>query len=154
MRRPTTEEVAYRWHAAMLEAQVTGGKGPPIHENDPQCGFFMKKRTNHRDSDFVPCRIFLESPTDPVTGELTGPEVMRCEIDGRRVDVSGMWTWLAGRPISEDRYMEMIAGSFRMTPEPEKVAAAPAQILTSDAPESDPAPTLPKPPQNGTQTVF
>ncbi len=121
----------------MMAAKDSGGKGPPIHENDPQCGWFMKKRTNHRDSDFVPCRIFLEAPTDPVTGELTGPEVMRCEVDGRRMDVSGMWTWLAGRPISEDQYFEMIAGSFRMAPEPEKTVAAPEQILAETVSESD-----------------
>lgn len=146
----------------MLEAQATNGKGPPIHENDPQCGWFMKKRTNHRDSDYVPCRIFLESQTDPETGELTGPEVMRCEVDGRRMDVSGMWTWLAGRPISEDQYMEMIAGTFRevIVPETKPItplkipAPASEQILTEPVSDSDTANYTDPYRPNDTKTVF
>jgi hypothetical protein len=111
MRTPTSDAQAYRWHRLTLEAKENRARPPAVHSNDPQCGWFT--RVLEKNGDPVPCRIWLESEVDPVTGELVGDEVMRCEVNGRRRDPASEWDWLCGKPISEDRYMDMIAGNFR-----------------------------------------
>ncbi len=130
MRQATSREAAYRWHTQTLQAKKDGTKPPPIHENTPQCGWFVRRLVAK--GPYVPCRIWLESPTDPETGELTGPELFRCEIDGQRRPVDREWTFLAGRPISEDEYMDMLASRMAARSR----AEAPAPVETTARQES------------------
>lgn len=108
MRKPTSPEVAYAWHAKALEANGDKAKMPPIHENDPKPGWYMRRLIAK--GPYVPCRIWLEA--DVQDGELLSPERLLCEVDGQRRDAGGEWTWLAGKPITEDKYMDMLAGHF------------------------------------------
>lgn len=106
MRAPSSQEKLYAWHAAAL-----AGQKPPVHENDPHCGWYMRKLI--KGGPFVPVSIYVEREVDPENGELLSPEVMVCEIAGQRRDVGTEWTWVCQRPISEDQFMDMLAGAFR-----------------------------------------
>lgn len=109
MRKPTATEVAYGWHTKALAANGDRAKMPPIHENEPKPGWYMRRLIPK--GPYVPARIWLEADVGD-DGELLGPEVLLCEVDGQRRNVGGEWTWLASRPISEDKFMDMLAGNF------------------------------------------
>lgn len=94
MRRPTPIAALMAWHAAAM-----AGDRPPIHEGQPQCGFFKTKQV--KDGPFVPARIWIDRDIDPETGELTRDERFACEVDGERCSAYSRWTWLAGNPISK-----------------------------------------------------
>ena len=165
MRRPTSPEQAYRWHSLAVI-----GQRPPIHDGHPECGWYM--RTLKKDGDPVPATIYLEQPIDPQTGELTGPEVMICEVNGQRRNPVDEWTWLARRPISEQQYLDMLGAQLGDLEEPKLAAAEtlppdfgqitdkPGQIgtnpdsppETSDVVEKIDTPIPPKPP--GAKTLF
>jgi len=115
MRRPTTRDKAYAWWRAAL-----AGEKPPIHHGEPQPGYYT--RALIRGGPQVPCSIWLEATVD-ADGELTGPEILKCEIDGRPADPHEAWTWLAKRPISEADYMAMVGAAFAVGTKPAAEAA-------------------------------
>lgn len=102
MRCPTTLDEAYAWHRAAL-----AGDNPPIHGDDPKCGWFRRKMV--KDGGWVPARIWLYQDIDQSTGLLADDERLLCEVDGKSVDVFDQWTWLAGNPISERDYRDLDA---------------------------------------------
>jgi hypothetical protein len=94
-----------------------------MHEGNPEAGWFRRRLIPK--GPWVPARIWIEPPeTDAETGEVTAPERMLCEVDGKRVDVFRAWTWLGQNPISEDQFMDMKAAGFR-------------DLAPDDAPELD-----------------
>lgn len=60
----------------------------------PQCGFYQKKKV--RGGVFVPARIYMSDG------------VMLCEVAGVEEDPLLEWTYLAARPIRENRYNYMM----------------------------------------------
>lgn len=100
MRRPTPNDVAWAWYRATM-----AGRAPPIH-HEAQCGYF--KRRLVRGGPWVPARIWLEATVDD-DGELTAPERLRCQVDGREQDPEEAWLWLADHPIEESEYRFMVA---------------------------------------------
>lgn len=90
IRRPSTEDDLFRWwrHAVLGAAQPNHG--------EPQCGFYKTRLV--KGGPWVPVRIWCEQEIDPETGELTAPEILRCECDGQRRDPWLIWTYLT--PIS------------------------------------------------------
>lgn len=78
---------------------------PPIHEDDPQCGWY--RRRTSKGGHWVPARIWLHQVLDH-TGQLTEPEVMLCEVNGRELGAIHEWTWLAKNPISREQYQAMV----------------------------------------------
>lgn len=114
-RKPTPDDKLYAWHTQMLAHMATAGTnrgGPRITESEPQCGWYMRRLI--KDGPYHPARIFVERDTDPETGDLISDEKIRCEVDGQRRDPFREWTWLASRPITEDQYMDMLAGGFAL----------------------------------------
>lgn len=105
IRRPTPPEIAYRWYTGTL-----AGNRLPI-TTDPQCGYFLRAtgRKNDKATRYIPASIYLDSPTDPETGELTGPEILRCEIGGVQKSPAEEWLWLANRPISRKEYQRLLS---------------------------------------------
>ncbi len=80
----------------------------PVHEGEPQAGFYAVRKFRYGEwptGPFIPARIWWEpSQIDPETGELLSDEQCRAEVDGQRVDPWRDWTWIARRPISETEW--------------------------------------------------
>lgn len=125
---PTTPEKAFAWWRAAL-----AGEKVPIHHDDPHPGFYMRRLV--RNGPFVPVAVFLESDVDSETGELLGPERLVCDVAGERRDANDQWTWIAGRPISEARYMQMLSDLLpEFEPEPRADPAAPTAPSSPSVP--------------------
>lgn len=104
MRQPLDEDEVFGWWRAALN-----GQAPKIHINEPEPGFYKTRLI--KGGPFVPCRIWLEQPVDDA-GELCSEPKLRCEIDGREANPFDRWSWLAGRPISEEEYAALLVGRF------------------------------------------
>lgn len=104
MRQPTSAEDRWRWWESAI-----AGKDPPVHEDEPQAGFYAVRKFRYGEwaqSPFVPARIWWEpGDVDPETGELLTPETCRAEIDGKPANPWRCWLWLASRPIPESEWM-------------------------------------------------
>lgn len=100
MRQPTDNEAALQWWRDAL-----AGRRPPIHDGEPQCGWYRARLV--RGGPWVPVRIWMESPTDPETGELIADEFVRAEIDGREVDPAEVWIRACAHPITEETFNYM-----------------------------------------------
>jgi len=86
----------WSWWLAAIE-----GEDPPIHEDEPQSGFFKCRKFSYGKwvkGPYVPARIWWERQTDE-TGSLVADEICRCEVDGRPTDAWRIWPWLAKKPI-------------------------------------------------------
>lgn len=99
MRQPSSMSRLYAWHRAAL-----AGLNPPIHEGQPECGWYRRKIV--KGGPWVPVRIFVERDIDPDTGELTGPERLVADVDGTICDPGRHWTHLT--PISARDYDDLI----------------------------------------------
>lgn len=97
MRKPTPRIEQYRWHTAAL-----AGLAPPIHSDDPQCGWYRTKLT--RGGVWVPAQIWLHQKVDKLTGQLEDDERFCCVIHGQHKDPFEQWHWLAPEPIDQDEY--------------------------------------------------
>lgn len=113
-RKPRTEAELYRWHTDTLAHIAAHGEKdrnrPRVSENDPQAGWFMRRL--EKNGAYVPCRIWVEQGELDENGDVTRPAKWFCEVDGARRDVSREWSWLCARPITEDKYMDMLTGAF------------------------------------------
>ncbi len=94
IRQPSRVADLYAWHRAAL-----AGDAPPIHDGDPQCGWFKTRAV--KGGPWVPARIWITRDLDPETFELAGDETFACEIDGARRSAEASWTYLAHHPISK-----------------------------------------------------
>jgi hypothetical protein len=99
MRTPTPPSKAYAWYRAAI-----AGEAPPTHDGLPECGWFKVKLI--AGGPWCAAKIWIERSIDPMTGELTEPEKMLCEVDGMRRDPAKIWTYL--RPISREEYDALI----------------------------------------------
>lgn len=99
-RTPTNNNRAYAWHRAAL-----AGEKPPIHTT-PECGWFARRLV--KGGPLLPARIYFEAPVDAETGELTGDEILKCVVGGQERDPETEWLWLAERPISREKYAQML----------------------------------------------
>lgn len=95
IRQPSSASVLYAWwRAALVNPDLAR------HDGHAECGWF--KRRMVRGGPWVAARIWCERETDPITLELTAPEVLRCEVDGEYVDPAQHWTHLT--PITRAEY--------------------------------------------------
>jgi len=100
IRQPSTKARLYAWHRAAV-----AGENPPRHEGLPECGWYRTRLV--KGGPWVPVRIWCEQEVDPQTGELTAPEVLRCEVDGMLRDPARAWTFL--RPITRAEFEALSA---------------------------------------------
>lgn len=100
MREPTPETELLAWWADAL-----AGKRPPLHEDVYHCGFYKRRMVAR--GPFVPARIFVEREVCPDTGELLSDEVLRCEVNGQRRDITEEWLWISKFPISRDDFDDL-----------------------------------------------
>jgi len=99
MREPSSPEQRWAWWEAAV-----AGRDPPVHDNEPQAGFFAVRKFHYGQwarGPFVPVRVWWEpGEIDPETGELLTDERCLAEVDGKPVNPWRSWTWIARRPIS------------------------------------------------------
>jgi hypothetical protein len=96
MRKSTPYHVSHAWY---LKAMA--GENPPI-THEPQCGWFKRKMI--KGGPWVPVTIYIIGERDEETGELLGPEVMKCLVNGREADPDDQWTYVADKPITITEY--------------------------------------------------
>lgn len=96
--KPTPREKLYAWHTQAIENK-RNHLDIEAQPDDPQCGWYARRLVPGGVE--VPCRIFMEQPTDEESGDLIGDEVMLCEVDFDRKDPFEEWSWLCGNPITE-----------------------------------------------------
>lgn len=71
------------------------GENPPVHEGDPQPGFYFKK---DKKLGRLPVAIWEGGPR----------EGWVCKVGNKIVDAVDVWTWVAGNPITEELYREVM----------------------------------------------
>ncbi|WP_406853522.1 hypothetical protein ABEG18_13195 [Alsobacter sp. KACC 23698] len=99
------------------------GLNPPIHENDPQCGYFRMR--SGKGGPWLPVCIYRD-----------GGQLLAFKGD-ESVDPHQIWTWVARRPISYELYT---AVADQGQPWPEDIASEVeqhAEALPEDASEED-----------------
>ena len=120
IRQPSPAARLYAWHKAAL-----AGHAPAIHDGLPECGWF--KRRLVKGGPWVPVRIFVRREIDPDTGELTGPETLVADVDGKLSDPVRHWTYLI--PISRAEYTSLL---FRQSTVPGMADAETPLDLTKE----------------------
>lgn len=96
------------------------GKFGPIHDGDPQPGFYRLRRRGQVDQ---PVAIWR------------GHGRMCCVVADREDDANELWTFVADKPITEDVYRAVVAGE----PWPD---VAPSVAAVSNSESADPAAVL------------
>ena len=74
------------WRAAQA-----GGK-PPIHEGEPQPGYYRKRA--HRNGPWLPVAIWEKREGSGLVAS----------VNGRSVDPAEIWTWVADKPVSYEAF--------------------------------------------------
>lgn len=80
----------------------------PIHENDPQCGWYRTRP--RRGYVSLPVRIWR----DPASG------LMNAERSGKSVDPCDVWTWCCLNPVSREAFEAVLE---RGEPWPDEIAS-------------------------------
>lgn len=85
------------------------GKAQPVHEGEPQCGFWYQRQ---KDGPRVPVAIY-RPPDDDELIALVGTE------PGRVGDPVDLWTWVCQHPVTEEIYREVFrTGAWPDDPPP------------------------------------
>ena len=84
------------WWRDELEAP-----GQPVPDA-PQCGYYETRLV--RGAVLVGARIWREDEIDPITGEKTGQQILRCMVGEQPRDPVHEWQTLCRRPIKLERY--------------------------------------------------
>lgn len=77
-------------------ANALAGTLGPVHDGDPQCGFY--RRRLFKDGPFVPVAIWKQD------GEFVAV------VDGKTADAADIWTWVCDKPITEAEYHKVMNG--------------------------------------------
>ena len=77
---------------------LAGGK-PPIHEDDPQCGYFKIRDRRGLNKDLAPIkRPFIAAAI------WKDGDAFKAEIAGTEVSIESAWPYVAKYPISYEDY--------------------------------------------------
>lgn len=68
----------------------------------PQPGYYERRLT--KGAVFVPAVIWREEETDPITGEETGQQILRCQVGETARDPIQEWSRLFKSPITKEKY--------------------------------------------------
>lgn len=91
---PIDKVLAFYWRAM-------AGVEQAVQEDQPEAGWW--KRRMIKRGAWVPVRIWLEADVGD-DGELLGPEVLKCTVDGEIVDPRDVWQFCCTRPIAEHEF--------------------------------------------------
>jgi len=100
IRQPSSHADLFAW----WNCAISGGS-PPTYDGLPECGFY--KRRLIRKGPWVPVRIYVDRDIDPMTGELTRDEKLRCDVEGLDGgNPADHWTYL--KPITRNEYEHLV----------------------------------------------
>jgi len=105
IRQPSTAASLYAWWNAAV-----ADPGTPRHDGLPECGFYRLQHV--KGAPYVPVRIFVVREIDDI-GELTGPEIIMAEVEGKIRRPENLWLRLT--PISRDQY-DALVGRVKTNP--------------------------------------
>jgi hypothetical protein len=86
------------WTAAKADPSKIGSPELPIHETEPQQGYY---RVRPKDGQWEPVALFFPEDSDQIVGYRNGREVE---------DVNSLWIWCCRQPIEYDAYEKAMAG--------------------------------------------
>ncbi|MFS2326654.1 hypothetical protein U2P60_14760 [Brucella sp. H1_1004] len=81
---------SYDWWRATLD-----GKSPPIHESEPQCGYFKLRDRRGLNKNLAP----IKRPWVAAAIWRTEAGELRAEIAGQPVEIDTAWPYVAKYPI-------------------------------------------------------
>lgn len=84
------------WRRALADPAKIGSKELPVHENEPQCGYYRKRNDDGLDE---PVAIYIDQ-----AGEMVA------QIMSRRVDPYQIWTWVSRSPVSYEVFRNAFEG--------------------------------------------
>jgi len=84
------------WQAALADPRAVG-KSLPVHENEPQQGYF---RVKNKAGGYDPVAIFYPDDSDTLVAYRAN----------REVDAGEIWTWACRQPVTYDAYQQAIGG--------------------------------------------
>jgi hypothetical protein len=105
IRQPSTAASLYAWWNAAVADPST-----PRHDGLPECGFYRMQHV--KGAPYVPVRVFVVREIDDI-GELTGPEIIMAEVEGKIRRPENLWLRLT--PISRDQY-DALVGRVKTNP--------------------------------------
>lgn len=80
------------------ELTIPGQAAP----DEPQCGYYERRLV--RGGVFVPACIWREDERDPITNEVTGQQILRCQVGNSAADPIHEWSRLAKYPVTKAKY--------------------------------------------------
>ena len=85
------------WRKALANPHLIGSPDLPVHEAEPQCGYYRKRV---KDGEDLPAAIWF----DKETGELLA------KVGQKPADAGAIWTWVCRSPISYDEFLAAFEG--------------------------------------------
>lgn len=71
----------------------------PIHDSEPQVGFYRRKIVSGRNSPWTPVAIWADE-----SGNIQALQHATVIMGPRAVDPNEVWSWCANNPITEEAY--------------------------------------------------
>jgi hypothetical protein len=102
----------WAWYQAALKNPAAVGKTLPVHEDEPQQGYY---RAKNRDKAFEPVAIFYPEGSDQLVAYRNGKEVLPDTV----------WTFCCRHPVTYQAYNDALAG--KGWPDDDAVVAAQIQ---------------------------
>lgn len=86
----------YDWYFAALKQPAEIGKSLPVHENEPQPGFYRKRRG--KSGGWYPVAIWHDG------------EKLTAALGENIQDPFALWTWVCRQPVTEEAYRNAVKG--------------------------------------------
>ncbi len=99
----------WAWYQAALKNPAAVGKTLPVHEDEPQQGYY---RAKNRDKVFEPVAIFYPEGSNQLVAYRNGKEVLPDTV----------WTFACRHPVTYQAYLDALEG--KGWPDDDKVVAA------------------------------
>ena len=106
--------------------KALAGEKPPIHEGNPQPGYYRKRAS--RNGPWLPVAIWEKD------GQLVAT------IDGKPVDPAEIWTWVADKPVTYEEFKARTETGRWPGEAPEPSSGAP--VIGHNRPPADPIDVL------------
>jgi hypothetical protein len=75
----------------------------PVHENDPQCGYYRMRRG--RGGPWIPVAIWREATGSDQNSEISDSGKLVCLVDGVEREPFEVWTWVCRYPVPYETYV-------------------------------------------------